>query len=92
MGAVNRAFRPSQFPVLPARLTVMTYLDHGSGLEVISLSECVHLLESNEVGRLAMSSDDGPRIYPINYHWDGEAIAFCTTPQETIAAITVQRQ
>lgn len=64
----------------------MAYIDEQSGLEVISLGECVRLLESTEFGRLAVSTDDGPRIYPVNYHWDGEAIVFRTVPGSTIAA------
>ena len=64
----------------------MAYTDEDSGLEVLPLTECVRLLESNELGRVAVSTDDGPRMYPVNYHWDGEAIVFRTTPQSTIAA------
>ena len=64
----------------------MAYIDEDTGLEVLSLTECVRLLESNELGRLAVSTDDGHRIYPINYHWDGEAVVFRTTPRSTIAA------
>jgi nitroimidazol reductase NimA-like FMN-containing flavoprotein (pyridoxamine 5'-phosphate oxidase superfamily) len=64
----------------------MAYTDEDSGLEVLSLTECVRLLESNEFGRLAVSTDAGPRMYPINYHWDGEAIVFRTSPRSTIAA------
>ena len=61
-------------------------MDEDSGLEVISLGECVRLLESSEIGRIAVATDDGPRIYPVNYHWDGEAIVFRTTPGSKIAA------
>ena len=48
-------------------MTVVAYIDEDTGLEVLSLTECVRLLESNELGRLAISTDDGPRIYPVNY-------------------------
>jgi nitroimidazol reductase NimA-like FMN-containing flavoprotein (pyridoxamine 5'-phosphate oxidase superfamily) len=64
----------------------MPFIDEDSGLEVISLGECVRLLESNEIGRIAVSTENGPRIYPVNYHWDGEAIVFRTTSDSTIAA------
>jgi nitroimidazol reductase NimA-like FMN-containing flavoprotein (pyridoxamine 5'-phosphate oxidase superfamily) len=64
----------------------MPFIDEDSGLEVISLAECVRLLESNEIGRIAVSTEDGPRIYPVNYHWDGEAIVFRTSSDSTIAA------
>lgn len=64
----------------------MPFIDEDSGLEVISLGECVRLLESNEVGRIALCTEDGPRIYPVNYHWDGEAIVFRTAADSTIAA------
>ena len=67
-------------------------MDEDSGLEVISLGECVRLLESSEIGRIAVATDDGPRIYPVNYHWDGEAIVFRTTPGSKIASNATWRR
>ncbi len=64
----------------------MPYNDEHSGLEVISLAECARLLETTEIGRIAVQTDDGPRIFPVNYHWDGEAIVFRTSPGSTLAA------
>jgi nitroimidazol reductase NimA-like FMN-containing flavoprotein (pyridoxamine 5'-phosphate oxidase superfamily) len=67
-------------------LGVVPFIDESSGLEVIALAECVALLESTEIGRIAVSTAAGPRIYPINYHWDGEAIVFRVAPDSTVAS------
>ena len=64
---------------------VVPYIDESSGLEVVSLAECVRLLESTEIGRIAVATEAGPRIYPVNYHWDGEAIVYRTTPGSTLS-------
>ncbi len=43
----------------------MADTDEDSGLEALHLTECIRLLEAHEFGRLAVSNEDGPRMYPI---------------------------
>lgn len=58
----------------------MTYTDERTGLEVLTLTECVGHLESHEIARVAFLADGEVHLYPVNYVWDGEALAFrCET-------------
>ena len=63
----------------------MAYLDERTGLEVIPLSQCVHLLETKEVARIAFAHSGSIQLYPINYAWDGEGIVFRTENDSPIA-------
>ena len=47
----------------------------------MTVEECLDLLRTNIVGRVAMSTPVGPRIVPVNYAMYGdEMIVFRTTP------------
>jgi hypothetical protein len=47
----------------------------------LTVEECLELLHSGVLGRVALSTPMGPRIVPINYAMDGDdAILFRTTP------------
>lgn len=58
----------------------MPYTDERTGLEVVTLAECVRYLETKEVARVAFNVDGRIHLYPVNYVWDGEAIIFRTDP------------
>ena len=45
-------------------------------LEVIDRDECLRLLTSEPVGRVAVVVDARPMIFPVNYALDGERIVF----------------
>lgn len=62
----------------------MSFTDERTGNEVIPLSQCVHHLETKEVGRLAFVRESRIYLYPINYAWDGEAIVFRSSPESPI--------
>jgi nitroimidazol reductase NimA-like FMN-containing flavoprotein (pyridoxamine 5'-phosphate oxidase superfamily) len=49
-------------------------------LEWIERDECLRLLASQEVGRIALANWDTPLIFPVNYCLDGETIVFRTDP------------
>ncbi|MBO0916181.1 helix-turn-helix domain-containing protein [Streptomyces laculatispora] len=54
-------------------------------LRVLSSEECSELLSTHGVGRVAVSTPDGPAVVPVNYVVvDGE-IAYRTTPDTVIA-------
>lgn len=38
-----------------------------SRLEVLGLEACLELLRAHEVGRIALTTDTGPVIFPVNY-------------------------
>jgi nitroimidazol reductase NimA-like FMN-containing flavoprotein (pyridoxamine 5'-phosphate oxidase superfamily) len=46
----------------------------------LDAAECWRLLHANTVGRLATTTDDGPRIWPINYRVRGESLVFRSAP------------
>ena len=46
----------------------------------LTIDECLELLNSGLVGRVALSTPVGPRIVPVNYAMYGDAIVFRTAP------------
>jgi nitroimidazol reductase NimA-like FMN-containing flavoprotein (pyridoxamine 5'-phosphate oxidase superfamily) len=46
----------------------------------MTVEECLDMLASGVVGRVAMATPMGPRIVPVNYAMYEEAIVFRTTP------------
>ena len=53
-----------------------TMADNSSPISVIPEDSCWGYLASQEVGRLGVSTNDLPEIFPINYYVDGESIIF----------------
>jgi uncharacterized protein len=49
-------------------------------LEVIDRDECLRLLGSDEIGRLAVIVGNTANIVPVNYALDGETVVFRTDP------------
>ena len=45
----------------------------------LSREECARLLTASLVGRVAVSTPDGPHIVPLNYSVDGESVLLRTT-------------
>lgn len=52
----------------------------------LAREECVRLLASDSVGRLAVVVAGAPHVFPLNYAFDGEAIMFRTAPGTKVAA------
>ncbi len=52
--------------------------DHR-GLRVLSLDECLELLRSTPVGRLAFVSEGEPAVFPVNHGLDGLDVVFRTS-------------
>lgn len=46
--------------------------------EELSAPECLDLLRSHHLGRIAVIVDGRPIIFPVNYTLDGEAVVFRT--------------
>lgn len=51
----------------------------------IERAECLDLLRSQRVGRLAFTDDSGPDALPVNFSVDGEDILIATTGYSSIA-------
>ena len=60
------------------------------GVTNLEANACWALLRSHEVGRLAVSIDDRPEIFPINYVVDHGTVVFRTTEGTKLAG-AVQR-
>ena len=50
--------------------------DHLPVLDELDRRECLHLLATQPVGRLAVATPEGPLVVPVNFVVDGEAIVF----------------
>src|SRR4051812_15955802 len=50
----------------------------------LPVDECLDRLASRSIGRLAVATPLGPRIYPVNYVLDGESVVFRTSPYGTL--------
>jgi nitroimidazol reductase NimA-like FMN-containing flavoprotein (pyridoxamine 5'-phosphate oxidase superfamily) len=60
-----------------------------TGLEELSEEQCWPLLARKTVGRLAVSINNRPDIFPVNYRVDGETIVVRTAPGLKLAAATL---
>ncbi len=52
--------------------------DLTSGLEMLDREECLRLLATQEIGRLAFVIGGHPDVLPVNYSLDGDAIVIRT--------------
>ena len=71
-GAMNHRFDSDE--VIPA-------------IRGISRAQCVELLQSHSVGRVAWQSADGPEILPVNYVWYDDSVVFRTAPNGLLAGL-----
>lgn len=51
----------------------------------IDRAECLSLLKTQKVGRIAFTDDSGPDALPVNFVLDGEDILIATTGYSSIA-------
>jgi nitroimidazol reductase NimA-like FMN-containing flavoprotein (pyridoxamine 5'-phosphate oxidase superfamily) len=65
----------------------VTSIDAATGLQVIAREDCVRLLATQEVGRLAMVDGGRPHLVPVNYAMDGECVVFRSFPGTKIARL-----
>lgn len=61
-------------------------------LEELTLDECRELLARRQVGRLALTTPGGLRIYPVNYALQDDDLVFRTLPYGEIANNAVDAQ
>jgi nitroimidazol reductase NimA-like FMN-containing flavoprotein (pyridoxamine 5'-phosphate oxidase superfamily) len=60
----------------------------GARLEPIPADECLRLLATEEVGRLVVVLAGQPRVFPVNYALDGDAVVFRTASGTKLEAIS----
>ena len=56
-----------------------------SHLRDVPRTECIELLESRQVGRVAFVDPDGPLALPVNYVIQNESVLIATSPTGTLA-------
>ena len=56
-----------------------------SEIEELAYSKCRSLLAGGVLGRVAVCTPDGPRIFPVNYSVVGETVIFRTSPYGVVA-------
>jgi len=61
----------------------------GDEIAVLDVQTCWQLVVGEEVGRLAVSVDRQPDIYPVNYAVEKETIVFCTAEGTKLSALSV---
>src|SRR4029453_7064671 len=66
----------------------MPTVDSRTGLEVLDRDECLRLLASDPVGRVAVVVDARPMIFPVNYALDGESIVFRSDAGSKVSGAT----
>jgi len=65
----------------------MRLIDGRTGIEVIERGECMELLGSTVVARVAVVDAGHPVIFPVNYAMDGEHVVFRTAPGTKLDAV-----
>ena len=69
----------------------MTTTTDRFGMTVLPTNQCLELLRSNVVGRLAVSITNHPDIFPVNYVVDHGCIVFRTAEGTKLAAAVLGR-
>jgi hypothetical protein len=70
---------------------VVAMLDWGAtdhrGLRVMTFDECLELLQTSSVGRLAFAHDGEPEVLPVTFGLDGMSPVFRTTWGSKLEAV-----
>ncbi|MFK4084935.1 helix-turn-helix domain-containing protein [Kribbella sp. NPDC020789] len=66
-------------PVAPAAAPL------APDLQPMRKPECVELLRTGQIGRLAYNGADGLVVFPVNYRWIGDVIVFRTAADSGVA-------
>ena len=53
-------------------------------LRELSRAECLELLATKTVGRVAYCTPDGPEVLPLNYVVEGDTLLFRTSPHSAL--------
>jgi nitroimidazol reductase NimA-like FMN-containing flavoprotein (pyridoxamine 5'-phosphate oxidase superfamily) len=57
-----------------------------TGIEIIFRDECMRLLATEEVGRVAFVNGGQADVLPVNYALDGDTVVFTTAPGSKLGA------
>ena len=62
--------------------------DHSSAMEMLDRQECLRLLATQEVGRLAFVIAGHPDVLPVNYALDGDDLVIRTDAGRKLEGLT----
>jgi uncharacterized protein len=65
----------------------MSVMDPRTWMEHLSAPSCWELLAATSVGRVVVTVDGDPEIFPVNHVVDGRTIAFRTAPGTKLAGL-----
>ncbi|GAB2449069.1 pyridoxamine 5'-phosphate oxidase family protein [Streptomyces incanus] len=82
LGTSVRALRGSGIDLPPGQGMALLH----PGLQNLGPEECRALLSTHGVGRVAVTTSEGPVVIPVNYEVVDDAIAFRTAPDSVTAA------
>ena len=54
-------------------------------MDELTITECRDLLTTQDVGRVAVCTPQGPQILPVNYTVDGASVVFRTAPYSQLS-------
>jgi nitroimidazol reductase NimA-like FMN-containing flavoprotein (pyridoxamine 5'-phosphate oxidase superfamily) len=60
-------------------------------IEILSEEECLALLRSHDLGRVALTDHGQPLIFPVNYASDDRAVVFRTAPGMKLSEAPMSR-
>jgi nitroimidazol reductase NimA-like FMN-containing flavoprotein (pyridoxamine 5'-phosphate oxidase superfamily) len=63
----------------------------GPNMEALDERECLRLLATEEVGRIAVVLGRQPLIFPVNYALDDKAVVFRTDPGTKLATASLEK-
>ena len=55
-----------------------TAIDISSRMGVIDEADCIELMASTPIGRIAFTVDDHPMVVPVNFAWHEDTVVFRT--------------
>ena len=64
----------------------MSVLETRTGLDVLDRDECLRLVATRRVGRIAIVDGGRPLVFPVNFALDGEDVVFRTGSGMKLAA------
>jgi nitroimidazol reductase NimA-like FMN-containing flavoprotein (pyridoxamine 5'-phosphate oxidase superfamily) len=65
----------------------MRLIDGRTWMEHLSAESCWELLASTPVGRVVVTVDGDPEVFPVNHVVDGHSVAFRTAPGSKLAGL-----
>jgi uncharacterized protein len=65
----------------------MTIIDGRTWMEHLSTETCWELLETTPVGRVVVTVQGAPEIYPVNFVVDDRSVAFRTAPGSKLSGL-----